>query len=94
MTGTYNEKIEKYYMGKILLPVKAFLFVEFEIDRNNRKVDLLNAGLIGYLDDGTKVNGTIPTKFNIPAVPIELILPIYENKIFRKDMLKSIMWSP
>ena len=94
MTGTYDEKIEKYYMGKILNPTRAFLIIEFEVNKNNKMVDLKNAKIIGYLEDGTKVKGTIPMKFNIPAVPIEIVLPIYNNEVFDKDMLKTIMWAP
>jgi len=92
--GTYTKEIEKYYMGKILTPVTAMLIVDFEINNKNRSIDLKNAVLKGYLEDGTAVKGMIPMKLNIPAEPIEIIQPIFSNKLFGKDMFNSIMWAP
>ena len=92
--GTYTKEIEKYYMGKILTPVSAMLIVDFEINNKNKSMDLKSAVLKGYLADSTAVKGVIPMKLNIPAEPIEIIQPIFNNKLFGKDMFNSIMWVP
>ena len=94
VTGTYSKDIEKFYMGALLNPVQALLKVEFDIDDTTKKVDLKKAVMQGTMKDGTAVKGTIPMKMNIPAEPIEILLPIFSNDIFGKDMFKSIMWSP